>query len=1727
MFEEGMFKKFGKRNNNAKSQKDSNENKITIENYDTVQTSEDNTHRKEKKNTDKTYKKKEDIENIGEEKVNLQDSKNRFIKKLIIIIIPSIILVGAVGFGIFMLVKYLNSQDDNGPGNNEKIVNSSEIKKIFEPSFKINSEVNSFNQLLMKSNQKYSSLTNGVDSSYSVFTKTKYDLYTLNESKPAENEDYYSTKYTTIVTINSQCTDLSFTSNEEEPDCQLENYLDLSINNKNNLRRDDEDTENLEEKIKKVFIPLCIIEHTDTNIIISITCPETLASNIKEDIMSAFQMMRPNSIKGLVNDDIVGNTVETKENKKYIKIFNKVCDESLFNSSNNKNLTCEEEGNIITDSNGNVLSSKFKNTFESLKNENNKYSKILDYSYELLNKKNPEDFDSINYKENYQKYYEIIKNIMKKEDHFTNETYKNIVQEIAKEKEKTDSNSKQMRRELIEEAIEPQNYLGITEKTFFSKTLDNFEVNLTLKNDIGLEYEDEAKAISNYIITDVCKNITSYNSINAKLNETIKKFVDLTKLGNKLATSLYIQVSQAILNLSDIINSNVTDLNNLLAFSDLSSIFDSTLAIDKLESLPYKFVAASQNLFDKLSKISNDIPYTTSDIKNDLKDYISSFLTDSHNHLNNLFNKLKEVANSLSSKKSKIAEISSYYLNNTDTSYYDIIQKAVEILDNYYIKEKNLIEPLVNNIMNEFSEDSLETIKNELYILNYIIDKLDIGTLKINLANEEDVKSVITNIYNSDLKIKEILSSVEQKLSSALQIQTNGYFETEKYLKDKKQLYGKIADDAIKIAKTLDNNDIIDTTFDNIMISFRDQFTVLLNYIEKSKKLKFPIKENIFADSILSPSSTNDIDEFLRKEKLNILNFIRDENEQYLKDVEEQIKSFKEKNTDTLENYIKNIEALLSDKNLKDLDYAFNQSLTNTMNTISNIIENNRIKAEQYMNNVKKSGSCFRTRAYTDKFNAYINDINEKKNYINVNLRDFFMNKYKNVINQIRKSLQSIKSSSIIIKYANYFPFYEKHIRAIELLFTRLEEYISDKIFNKNYLSKINNIINENINKLNDVENRLSNLYASMSSLPYSSDGSYDYFNAVPFYYTYCYSRIGKHCWNYHTTLIWLYFGHYVSGSNNHNTLESINLQQYVNNFDVLFNNIYTESSQNINSYNNILNELENKLEKIKKDISQEKVNYLDSINSEVKNFLNNKLSNNIVIKSYEYYKNELNEKIPSNLNDILEKWEEAYDKVIEDVNSNLDNFKSPILEFGDLSSIYTTLYSQGIASDYAKSIVEQRKNDFNYTIKYYYNLYYSKVNKTFSYIMNNIPSNNEPFNDILNQRLNEVNTSYYNLINEIQNSKTISLNKDEQIKTLEIKNENDFFEINTYTLLNIEEIKNNLESKTNQLNELAFTLKVLDSDESILSRFYLENAQCGKQIKNIYEPINEGLFIDLQEDSYQNLIDSIMEIDQDEFIKNVNNAIKDSNEYINQYFKYEKEKYLNIIEENIYNEFYSKESLDNLINSFYTEGLNDLENNSGDIISGYINEILNKIKEEITKEVNRLTNELDTSVSNNYNKIQKTLNNYKSSIFEQFNSTLTSVIDEFHQQIFEKFYSDYFQNSVEEYLQYFLKAKFGQFSFVNITFNLTEIMHENIKMLTNEYKNLVKNRVELFYRTNFEKYDSLFSFSSIKNNISNSIDLYYNSMLLPSLQKIANDEGIKDYDLPDNSISAINSIIE
>ena len=63
-------------------------------------------------------------------------------------------------------------------------------------------------------------------------------------------------------------------------------------------------------------MPICIVEHSDTNIIHSITCPETLSENLKIDIISAFQSIKPNLSKENFNiNNISGLEINNTDKK--------------------------------------------------------------------------------------------------------------------------------------------------------------------------------------------------------------------------------------------------------------------------------------------------------------------------------------------------------------------------------------------------------------------------------------------------------------------------------------------------------------------------------------------------------------------------------------------------------------------------------------------------------------------------------------------------------------------------------------------------------------------------------------------------------------------------------------------------------------------------------------------------------------------------------------------------------------------------------------------------------------------------------------------------------------------------------------------------------------------------------------------------------------------------------------------------------------------------------------------------------------------------------------------------------------------------------------------------------------------------------------------------------------------------------------------------------------------
>ena len=289
----------------------------------------------------------------------------KFQKKLKIILIILAIIVSAT---IIICVSVLATM-------NKKIKTEGDFDSS---NFMINTKINSLSQISMKSSQIHNSISNNINSTLSIYTKAKFDLFTFNESLPLNKSELYSKIYTTAIIINSQCIEFE----EDKKNCEQEKYLDLTIKNQNNIRRNNEDI----EEIKEAILPICLIEHSDTNFIFSATCPETLSENLKNNIISTFQSIKTNLCKeNYQNYKLTGIKINNTKNHVEINIIDKRCSEE------NENQACEIIRNITTDISGNLQKSIKISKYQKFNDENNKYFNDISYSYEDISNENKID----------------------------------------------------------------------------------------------------------------------------------------------------------------------------------------------------------------------------------------------------------------------------------------------------------------------------------------------------------------------------------------------------------------------------------------------------------------------------------------------------------------------------------------------------------------------------------------------------------------------------------------------------------------------------------------------------------------------------------------------------------------------------------------------------------------------------------------------------------------------------------------------------------------------------------------------------------------------------------------------------------------------------------------------------------------------------------------------------------------------------------------------------------------------------------------------------------------------------------------------------------------------------------------------------------------------------------------------------------------------------------------
>jgi len=909
-------------------------------------------------------------------------------KCILLVLFITLLIGGAVAIALLYLLPYLKNDTpkDFFPSQWPDDLNKTEMEEVFYPSFIINSQENTLTQLYYSSIQNYESNDNGQNLSYTIINKAIYDIYTINSTEPPEMyKIIYSSLYTTVITLNSLCSKKS--DKPENDDCQLNKILNL------NKMEENESTEekNVEELIKNAILPICIVEHTDTNLIFSISCPETLSASFKDDIIRAFLNIKPVSIKNFEFDkEYVDTKKEEKDDKIYIDSFNNIC---LYPSIDPSKINlCNSTKNIITDKKGNLISAKYSNITKTINIENNYFLNNFTYEFKNIPKEDSKSFDEEIYKKNLDTIFSLIGPIMKKEIYINNLT------DFALDFMEDNSENETSIRNLNEEDLPTP---GIHEENIFNKTIFNIPLNYFLKNDIGYGEGQSAKINSYYEINK--ENYTDFSNyrIQSNLNEILNKFISLSNSANKLANKFNEDLNEPFMKMAEIVNQKIEKINSLLANKDLSEIFDSTLAIKELDSLPFSFIAATQNLYNSLDDLGTNLLYIIDDEKKILKNDVSNFLTNSHNLIHNLFNNLTELSDALSSDKSKIVEIASFYLNDTDTSYYEILKKVKNILDNYYKDEKNLVEPLVNDLINKFYENAIKTLEKYISQLEQISDRLDNGDLIISLANIEDYKQAINNIFNSKSKVNEIIENVKSKIKECIKLQPNGYFEPQNELNENQKSYGSISEKATQIAYALDNNELIDNAFDTIMIKFRNNFLDMLKFMENSLMQKFPLEENVLGTSSFNASFLKELDEYLKKEKINILNFIKSENDNYLQSVNEVLLNFTGEDGKNLDQIMYELININTDLYFDNLNKIYNQSLYFTFQNITNIYLKNTDLALQYLQEVQSKNSEHITTGFINKYNTFYSSIVELDEYINKNLRNDLAIRYKNMISQI------------------------------------------------------------------------------------------------------------------------------------------------------------------------------------------------------------------------------------------------------------------------------------------------------------------------------------------------------------------------------------------------------------------------------------------------------------------------------------------------------------------------------------------------------------------------------------------------------------------------------------------------------------------------------------------------------------------------------------------------------
>jgi hypothetical protein len=289
-----------------------------------------------------------------------------------------------------------------------------------------------------------------------------------------------------------------------------------------------------------------------------------------------------------------------------------------------------------------------------------------------------------------------------------------------------------------------------------------------------------------------------------------------------------------------------------------------------------------------------------------------------------------------------------------------------------------------------------------------------------------------------------------------------------------------------------------------------------MNDMKNLKESIFFMNKNTLQGEYFSESDLYEISSDFKSLTYSILFKIKQENDLYISTIKNNINQFLKDNKEYLDNLMKDLEYLFSEK-MEQLEDEYKIVFNKHLESINEVMNKNGELAKNYfnqMNGVLTDNSkiiellentpvnkalppglscqypthqyCFKyskyvdlistksvTQFYYDKYRIFKANFDNSKDFINDELNSELLEEYKKAITNFKQLLQNFKNNKMTDKYPEFSELYfiDKNIKKLDNFYNILNRHISDEVFNNKYLPLLNEFKQKKNEEISEIKN--------------------------------------------------------------------------------------------------------------------------------------------------------------------------------------------------------------------------------------------------------------------------------------------------------------------------------------------------------------------------------------------------------------------------------------------------------------------------------------------------------------------------------------------------------------------------------------------------------------------------------------------------------------------------------